>query len=415
MKKIIINWLTHGISPQDKRRKVRHAIRELLERSRKDGEVAESLDKSQYMKTGIDFPSIKGKYYYRSPEFDINSPLVFTSCTNNYLPKARVLASSLKKYHPDWEFCLLLGEAPPEGFDLTQEPFDSLILFEDLEMPNYWEWLFRHRVVEICTAAKGHALYHFAVKEKRAKVFYLDPDIMVCHSLQELSDLLDQHDILLCPHQLAPVATEQIQAVVDNEFCSLKYGVFNLGFVAIAARDQGIEFATWWRDRLHSYCYDDIPNGIFTDQRVCDLAPCFFSNLHIVRDPGCDAASWNLTDRTITKGTNGYMANESPLKFYHFTGYDSGAGKIMTQRYGGNMPAVGELWKEYGVLLEQMGHSELKKSKWAYLNFPDGLEITDQMRLVLRENPHLKEIYPNPFSISSSDHYRAWFVRNFLQ
>jgi hypothetical protein len=32
--------------------------------------------------------------------------LVFTSVTKSYLPKARVLAKSIKRFHPDWTFVL---------------------------------------------------------------------------------------------------------------------------------------------------------------------------------------------------------------------------------------------------------------------------------------------------------------------
>ena len=71
--------------------------------------------------------------------------LVFTSCTNNYIPKARVLASTLKTQHPNWTFCLLLGETQPNNFDLENEPFDRLLNFEELSIPNYYSWLFRLR------------------------------------------------------------------------------------------------------------------------------------------------------------------------------------------------------------------------------------------------------------------------------
>lgn len=321
---------------------------------------------------------------------------VFTSCTNNYIPKARVLASSLKSFHPDWTFCLLLGERPPKGFDLADEPFDRLMTFDRLPIPNYPSWLFRHRVVEICTAAKGPALQYFLENERREKVLYLDPDIMVCNSLAPLEKLLDSHDVLLTPHQLAPQETEQ--SIVDNELCAMRYGVFNLGFVAAARRGDGLRFASWWRDRLLEYCRDDIPNGLFTDQRWCDLAPAFFPNLHIVRDAGCNAASWNLTDRTVTRDENGvFWANDGPLRFYHFTGFDSGAGDGMTARYAGNMPAVHELWALYRERLAACGHAELGKTPWAHTNFDDGTPITDDMRRIYRERKDVRHAFPDPF------------------
>lgn len=332
---------------------------------------------------------------------------VFTSCTINYIPKARVLASSLKALHSDWTFCLLLGEEPPKGFILEKEPFDRLMTFAELKIPgDYKAWLFRHRVVEICTAAKGPALFHFLEREQHDKVMYLDPDIMVCNSLSPLETLLDIHDLLLTPHQLAPQETEQ--SIEDNELVALKFGVFNLGFVAAARRGDGLAFARWWRDRLLRYCYDDIPNGLFTDQRWCDLAPAFFPGLHVVRDAGCNAASWNLTDRTICRTPDGtFLANDTPLRFYHFTGFDSGAGDGMTARYAADMPAVHELWALYRKRLMTSGHAELGKQHWAYMNFDDGTPISDDMRLVYRRRKDVQKAFPNPFARPG---YLDWYL-----
>ena len=36
---------------------------------------------------------------------------------------------------------------------------------------------------------------------------------------------------------------------------------------------QGRRFIDWWADRLRQFCYDEVPNGLFTDQRWVDLAP----------------------------------------------------------------------------------------------------------------------------------------------
>lgn len=323
---------------------------------------------------------------------------VFTSCTNNYIPKARVLASTLKAFHPDWTVCLLLGEKPPESFRLEDEPFDRLAGFDQLGIPDYRSWLFRHRIVEICTAAKGPALFHFLVREAHDKVMYLDPDIMVCNSLSPLEELLNTSDVLLTPHQLVPQPTEE--SVVDNELVALRYGVFNLGFAAAALRGDGPVFARWWRDRLLRYCYDDIPNGLFTDQRWCDLVPAFFSNMHIVRDPGCNAASWNLTDRTITRDVDGaFWANDGPLRFYHFTGFDSGAGDTMTGRYAKNMPAVHELWSLYRERLMAAGQANLGRKRWAHAVFADGTPISDAMRLLYRHRVDLQQAFPDPFAV----------------
>ena len=48
--------------------------------------------------------------------------------------------------------------------------------------------------------------------------------------------------------------------------------------------------------------------------------PGMFGGLLVVRDPGCNVASWNLSRRRLAFGPGGALTvNGSPLKFYHFT------------------------------------------------------------------------------------------------
>src|SRR6267142_7045215 len=83
----------------------------------------------------------------------------FTSIANNYLPKARILARSIRKHDADAVVHVVLCDIPPVGFDLAAEPFDHLHLIRDLEIPDSTRWLFEHELVEMCTGAKGPALW----------------------------------------------------------------------------------------------------------------------------------------------------------------------------------------------------------------------------------------------------------------
>ena len=140
----------------------------------------------------------------------------FTSASFSYLAKARVLGTTLKRFHPDWVFSLCLTDREPPGFvfDPAQEPFDRIIWSHDLPIDNAVGWLFKHEVVEACTGVKGPAL-KLLLDEGADKVFYLDPDIAVFNSLTPLVEALDSHSVLLTPHQLMPETSPQ--AVADNE------------------------------------------------------------------------------------------------------------------------------------------------------------------------------------------------------
>lgn len=292
---------------------------------------------------------------------------VYSSFTFSYLAKARVLAESLKKFHPNWDFYGLITDLIPEGveFDLADEVFDSILWSKDIGIPDFDKWITAHNIVEACTAVKGFALYHLSQMDYDV-VVYLDPDVVVFGDLSSICEQLKNHEILLTPHQLDPEHSDDAIAIKDNELCSLTHGVYNLGFVAIRSQGEGLRFAQWWRDRLYHYCREDIPNGMFTDQRWCDLVPAFFNNVKVVRDPGYNVASWNLSQRLVSITEDGQiLVNESPIKFFHFTKLGP-TGRKMTERYAGTNTEVYELWSWYGRKVKSKLLEDMPEHYWAY-------------------------------------------------
>lgn len=103
------------------------------------------------------------------------------------------------------------------------------------------------------------------------------------------------------------------------------------------------------------------------------------------------------------------MVNGDPLKFYHFTGYDSGAGLKMSSRFFKEMPQLEELWRDYALALKANGQETVGKMKWKYLCFDNGEKISDAMRYLYRDREDLKKAFENPFK---SDGYLAWYKAN---
>jgi hypothetical protein len=332
--------------------------------------------------------------------------IVYTSITLNYLPKAKILAKTLKQFHSDWEFHLLISDKIPsdkaEVFndELSQPHFDKVIWADELPIPGINGWIFKHTVVEICTAVKGPYLRYLA-DQGYDKIVYIDPDIAILNSLDPTETWLDMYGILLTPHLLD--YTDNPQSIHDNEIMgTMRHGTFNLGFLAVNSRFvDGRRFIDWWADRLLEYCYADYDRGLFTDQKWVDLAPSFFENLLVIRDPGYDVASWNLDCREISFSPLGQLIvnGKYPLRFYHFTGYDSGAGMsvINNLTQGGANPIVRELWGWYIRQLEANGHSQLGQQPCYYDTFDNGVKIEKEMRLLFRNTPELQRVFTDPF------------------
>lgn len=335
---------------------------------------------------------------------------VFTSITSNYIPKARVLANSIKRISPSTTFHLMLCDTPPADFDLAAEPFDALLELESLGISELKQWVFGHTVVELCTAVKGFA-FRTLLQRGAQKVFYFDPDMVVFDRLDQLIERLDAHSILLTPHQCEPEQT--LDAIADNEIASLKHGVFNLGFLGIRNSTEGRRFIDWWAARLQHFCVDDIPGGLFTDQRWVDLAPCFFDDLRVMRDAGFNVATWNLTHRRVSGSlAGGIRVNDEPLGFYHFSGFDSGAQETMLNKYGSADPTLFEMRSWYIGECEKNGQSLLGRLPARYSNYDDGTPITRAERRLYRIRGDLRAAFPDPFDTSDRGGYKAWFAVN---
>ncbi len=331
---------------------------------------------------------------------------VYTSAAFNYIPKVRMLFESLRQHHPEFVLHLALADQVAPGFDLSNEPFDAIHPVEELGIPNLRRWIFCHRIVELATAIKPFALQKLLARDDCEAVLYMDPDTVAFSRLDDVVSTLRDRSIVLTPHLTMP--EQSVEAVMDNEISCLKHGVYNLGFVGVKADAQGREFAQWWGDRIYRFCRDDIPNGLFTDQRWIDLVPAFFDNVGILRSPRLNVATWNLR-RRILEGSfeKGFRVNGEPLGFYHFTGFDSGAHKAMADKNAHGNATVGKLVQWYLDATRELAHDPLAKVRWAYGTFSDGSPVQPAQRIVYRDRPDLQDAFADPFDINGG--YVAWW------
>ncbi len=330
---------------------------------------------------------------------------VYTSAALNYIPKVRMLFKSLRKNHPEWKLYLALADELRPGVDLTKEPFDEIVPINEMDIPDWRGWAFCHRIVELSTAIKPFMLARLMNMPETGKVIYLDPDMVVFSRLDDIVEALDHANVVLTPHQTTPEQT--LSAIIDNEICSLKHGIYNLGFLAVAATETGQAFAQWWCKRIYHFCRDDIPNGLFTDQRWIDLVPAFFSGVAIMRSSRHNVATWNLTTRDFTCDASGnYLVDGQPLGFYHFTGFDSGDHEIMAAKNAVGNQHVVKLIQWYTKQIEAVAKDPLTRERWAFDNFSDDTAITPAQRLVYRERVDLQRTFSDPFE---ADGYLTWW------
>ena len=331
----------------------------------------------------------------------------YTSISLSYLSRARVLAGTLRKYHPDWTLWLCISDQEPEGFELgdVEHGFDRVLWTRDLEVHHLSGWIFRHNVVELCTAVKGFFL-EIILRSGADLVFYIDPDIALFSDLGDAVGALSTSHIILTPHLVE--AEEKSRNMWENERSALLHGVYNLGFLGVRNSDVGRRFAAWWKERLEEYCFEAVTEGIYTDQRWCDLVPALFEGVHVLRDPGFNVASWNLATRPVAFDRNGALfAGSSRLRFYHFTKI-SHVGQAMIDRYAGRSSAIFEIVNWYRSRVEAFEDARLTEH-WAYGVYSDGTPIEYRDRVLYRQRRDLQEDFPNPFRANS---FLRWLRAN---
>jgi hypothetical protein len=243
-------------------------------------------------------------------------------------------------------------------------------------------------------------------------VFFFDPDIVFFSRLDDLVQELRQNSILLIPHQTKPEHTHE--AIMDNEICSLKHGIFNLGFIGIRNDEQGKAFLDWWADRLERFCWAELEQGLWTDQKWVNFAPVFFEGVKIIKSSRFNVAPWNVTTRKVQGSVEeGITVDGEPLGFYHFTGFDSGAHEIMAMKYASDNKAIRSLIRWYKTAIQE--DKRAVSTPWGYASyttFENGEPITPAHRIIYKRRRDLQEAYPDPFAVvKDGECYYDWFRR----
>ena len=337
-----------------------------------------------------------------------------TIVARNYLAQARVLSDSFLRHHADGSFTTLLLDDLEREVDEAAEPFDVVHVDEiGIEADELFRMAMIYDVLEFATAVKPWFL-DTLLEGGMDHIVYFDPDIEVFAPLDDIAELAREHGIVLTPHVTEPMPRDGLE---PSERTILRAGVHNLGFVAVGAGAR--DFLDWWAVRLARDCLVDPDEGQFVDQRWVDFVPSLFDH-HVLRDPGCNVATWNLNTREVTWKDGSYFVNGQPLRFYHYSGFNPEFPHLLSKFQGdtprivlSDRPAVAQLCREYAASLLSRGHGEWSPKPYVWSRLPDGTRIDPGLRRHYRW--HLidaerggGEPPPLPFDPSSAEAFAAW-------
>jgi hypothetical protein len=327
-----------------------------------------------------------------------------TICSINYLSKALVLLDSYSKYHVEDDLYIVIVDKKQTSFKIDNNKI-KLIWVEDLQIENFYEYAFCYDIIELNTNVKPTSLKYLL--NKYDSVIYLDPDIYVVNTFDTVFEKLKKHSIIITPHSNTPI----LDFNKPDDADLLRFGAYNLGFIALSKCEESFNFLTWWSERCLKLGYYDPQVGLAVDQKWVDLAPAFYPNLFILHDIGYNVAFWNLHERAINKSNSKWYINqEVELKFFHFSSFDANNVNQIAYKQTRypihSRPDFTEIAKEYKGFLDAYQNLNNESQLYGFDYFDDGVYINPTLRRfysILKDELGFQD---NPFKSNS-------LIRNF--
>ncbi len=287
-----------------------------------------------------------------------------TIVSKNYLSLAQTLAESYKQHHPEHHFIIVLVDRADGLYPSRLACGAEVIEVEAIGIPDVSRFIYRYTIMELNTAVKPFALDYLFEHRGYETLLYIDPDIYVFEPLAAVYDALASGSIVLIPHMRRPF----YDGAHPTDVSILQSGTYNLGFIGLRASPSTRSLLQWWMSKLYADCVVDIPNGLFVDQKWMDMVPGFYPDTIILRDPGYNAAYWNLHERHIEQRDGRWFSGGAPLVFFHFSGFSPFTPHLLSKHQDRhelrNDPALAELTSFYARLLLANGYAD--SSGWDY-------------------------------------------------
>lgn len=327
-----------------------------------------------------------------------------TIVAKSSLSLARVIAQSFREHHGQIPFFVLLADEVDGFFEPSREPYE-IIHFDELGIEAPERLRFRHAQQPLSYAAAPYLLRHL-LGRGFSSVLFIKQESLVTGDLSPVFGLLERHPIVLTPHLLRPL---EGAARGLRELNILQVGVFNAGMLGVGAHPVAHRFLGWWQERVHDHCRLAVAEGIHYEQRWIDFVPAFFEGVHVLRDPGCNVAYWNLPERRVEVEDGRVTVEGGPACLLRFSGFDPDvpgrltrhSDRVTTQNVG---PA-GEVFRRYASLLLAAGFARTRNWPYAYGAFDNAVPIPEVARQIYRELGPSAATFGNPFASRSPDSF----------
>jgi hypothetical protein len=257
--------------------------------------------------------------------------LIFTVCSINQLAHAFVLGNSIKSQHPNHAFFIGLVDKKSNIPAIINPPY-PIVDISEIEISTFSQMAEKYTVDELTADCKPFFAKYFL--QKNDKIIYFDCTSYIYHSLDFISQTLDNQNIIIVPQLLHA-------GIHPDEKQILNTGIFHSGFFALKQHEESKRFLNWWSNNTQNKGFRDLCKGLNADQLWLEHVPVLFEKVHIEKHEGLNVGIWNLPERKLQTIDNQHYINNQPLISANF--------KKM------------KYWKTYEILLNKYSYKTIQK------------------------------------------------------
>lgn len=231
---------------------------------------------------------------------------------HRYLPRGLAMIRSLRQFDPDavfWVFCL--SQECEEALTRLQEPNVRTISMEaflegDFELQAARKNRSTVEFYFTCTPSIIRYVLDRAGPEDI--VTYVDGDLYFFSTPAPLFTPLANASVTIIPHRF-PEERRELE----------RFGIYNVGWLSFRNDARGRAVAQWWRERCNEWCYDQLEDDRYADQKYLDRFTDF-EGVAVIDHPGANVAPWNVERHRLEMAGNQILSDGEPLIFFHYQG-----------------------------------------------------------------------------------------------
>lgn len=296
------------------------------------------------------------------------------------LPRARVMAESIRRNHPAWAQWYFLIDREPPGFELRcDHDFDGILRFADLSDQPEPGWLFGLDEQELGVAARIFA-FRLLLSDDAQHVVCVNADV-VLNPLVHVQDALQHHAVVATPR-------------------------WNGGLIAVRNDALGRELVAKALDGAPAYSPDSSSSA---DRPTCCLDD---AAVHLLSRPGYGVVAGTMNNSDLRIGVEGNIwVGQDLLHSLSFAGLESWSDLALTSRFHGRMATL-ELLRWFRSRVARYAVADLPSDWWYFGRYEDGTPILAAHRLEWRRRVEFRQAFKNPFT-SGSDTFQALMQHDF--